>query len=105
MAREGRPFKGVLYAGLMLTKDGPQADRIQRAASAIPECQVLLPRLKSDLLPALIAARDGELEDFDLRWRDEAALCVVMAAKGYPGATVKGTEIRSLEAAAAADPA
>ena len=45
---------------------------------------MLLPRLKSDLLPALIAARDGELEDFDLRWRDEAALCVVMAAKGYP---------------------
>ena len=104
MRDEGRPYKGVLYAGLFLTKQGPQLIEYN-CRFGDPECQVLLTRLKSDLLPALIASRDGELEDFDLRWRDEAALCVVMAAKGYPGATVKGSEIRNLEAAASADPA
>jgi phosphoribosylamine--glycine ligase len=65
-----------------------------------PECQVLMPRLKSDLLSALIAARDGVLDTFDLRWRSEAALTVVMAAKGYPGAYEKGSEIRGLDEAA-----
>ena len=64
-----------------------------------PECQVLAMRLRSDLLPALLAARDGQLKHFDLRWRDEAALTVVMAAKGYPGAYRKGTEIGGIEAA------
>jgi len=64
-----------------------------------PECQVLVLRLRSDLLPALLAAREGGLKHFDLRWRDEAALSVVMAAKGYPGAYRKGTEIRGIEAA------
>ena len=102
MRDEGRPYKGVLYAGLILTKDGPQLIEYN-CRFGDPECQVLLPRLKSDLLPALIAAHDGELEDFDLRWRDEVALCVVMAARGYPGTPVKGTEIRGLDVAAAAD--
>jgi phosphoribosylamine--glycine ligase len=102
MAKEGKPYKGVLYAGLMLTKAGPQLIEYN-ARFGDPECQVLLPRLKSDLLPALHAARDGELMDFELQWRDEVALCVVLAAKGYPNATAKGSEIRGLEAAAASD--
>jgi len=102
MRDEGRPYKGVLYVGLILTKQGPQVIEYN-CRFGDPECQVLLSRLKSDLLPALMAARDGELEDFDLRWRDEAALCVVMAAKGYPGSPVKGSEIRGLDSAAGAD--
>jgi phosphoribosylamine---glycine ligase len=64
-----------------------------------PECQVLLPRLMSDILPALIASRDGELENFDLRWHDQAALTVVMASHGYPGPYHKLTEIRNIERA------
>jgi phosphoribosylamine--glycine ligase len=103
MAQEGTPYKGVLYAGLMLTKDGPKLIEYN-ARFGDPECQVLLPRLKSDLLPALLAARDGVLKDFDLRWRDEVALCVVLAAKGYPDDPLKGTEIRNLAAAQASDP-
>ncbi|HEX6978257.1 MAG TPA: phosphoribosylamine--glycine ligase [Alphaproteobacteria bacterium] len=100
MAAEGTPFKGVLFAGLMITADGPKLLEYN-VRFGDPECQVLMPRLKSDLLPALIAARDGQLKNFDLRWRDDAALCVVMAAKGYPGDYRKGTEIRKLEDAEA----
>jgi phosphoribosylamine--glycine ligase len=100
MAAEGRVFKGVLYAGLMLTADGPKLIEYN-VRFGDPECQVLLPRLKSDLLPALVAARDGVLDGFDLRWRDEAALCVVLAAKGYPGEPMKGTAIDGLAEAAA----
>jgi phosphoribosylamine---glycine ligase len=95
MAAEGRPFKGVLFAGLMLTTEGPQLIEYNTRFGD-PECQVLMMRLKSDLLPALIAARDGALDDFDLRWRDETALCVVLAAKGYPGEPLKGAEIGGL---------
>jgi phosphoribosylamine--glycine ligase len=102
MAEEGRPFKGVLFAGLMLTESGPQLIEYN-ARFGDPECQVLMMRLKSDLLPALIAARDGTLKDFDLRWRDETALCVVLAAQGYPGEPVQGTEIRGLDGAASRD--
>ena len=91
MAARGTPFKGVLFA----RRDDHQAT----APSSIeynvrfgdPECQVLMLRLKSDLLPALIATADGVLETFDLRWHDDAALTVVMAAKGYPGDYAKGT--------------
>jgi len=100
MAAEGRPFKGVLYAGLMITAEGPQLIEYN-VRFGDPECQVLLPRLKSDLLPALLACRDGVLDRFDLRWRDEAALVVVLAANGYPGGYDKGSEIRGLSAAAA----
>ncbi len=96
MAEEGRPFKGILYAGLMLTASGPQLIEYN-VRFGDPECEVLLPRLKSDLLPALIASRDGVLDGFDLRWRDEAALCVIMAAEGYPDAPRKGTEIRGID--------
>jgi phosphoribosylamine---glycine ligase len=99
MAAEGRPFKGVLFAGLMLTAAGPQLIEYNTRFGD-PECQVLMMRLKSDILPALIAARDGALKDFDLRWRDETALCVVLAARGYPGEPLKGTEIRGLARAA-----
>jgi phosphoribosylamine---glycine ligase len=103
MAKEGRPYKGVLYAGLMLTKDGPKLIEYN-ARFGDPECQVLLPRLKSDLLPALMAARDGVLKDFDLRWRNEVALCVVLAATGYPDNPERGSIIRGLDEAAASDP-
>ena len=103
MGEEGRAYRGVLYAGLMLTRDGPKLIEYN-VRFGDPECQALLPRLKSDLLPALVAARDGVLDGFDLRWRDEAAVCVVLAAKGYPGDPVKGTEIAGLDAASS-DPA
>jgi phosphoribosylamine--glycine ligase len=102
MARDGRPFKGVLYAGLMLTADGPKLLEYN-VRFGDPECQPLMMRLKSDLLPALIAARDGILRQVDLRWYDEAALCVVMAARGYPDDPMRGSEIRGL-GAAASDP-
>src|SRR5205809_4158582 len=78
MRRDGRPFKGVLYAGLMLTEAGPKLLEYN-VRFGDPEAQPLLMRLKSDLLPALIAARDGILGQVDLRWYDEAALCVIMA--------------------------
>jgi phosphoribosylamine--glycine ligase len=103
MAKEGRPYKGVLYAGLMLTKEGPKLIEYN-VRFGDPECQVLLPRLKSDLLPALLAARDGVLDDFDLRWHDEAALCVVMAAQGYPDNPLRGSEIKGLDRAQAGAP-
>jgi phosphoribosylamine---glycine ligase len=99
MQREGRPFKGVLYAGLMLTEGGPMLLEFN-ARFGDPECQVLMMRLMSDPLPALIAARDGVLKSVDLRWHDETALCVVMAANGYPDEPQRGSEIRGLEGAA-----
>ena len=99
MAEMGRPFKGVLFAGLMIDKDGPKLLEYNTRFGD-PECQVLMMRLKSDLLPALMASRDGALAHFDLRWHDEAALTVVMAARGYPGAYDKGSEIRGLDKAA-----
>jgi len=99
MRARGTPYKGVLYAGLMITKDGPKLIEYN-CRFGDPECQVLMLRLKSDLLPALIAARDGVLDTFDLRWFDDAALTVVMAAKGYPGAYQKGSEIKGLADAA-----
>ncbi len=98
MREEARPYKGVLYAGLMITADGPQLLEYN-VRFGDPECQVLMARLKSDLLPALVATTDGMLGAFDLRWRDQAALVVVMAAKGYPGSYEKGSEIRGLSEA------
>jgi phosphoribosylamine--glycine ligase len=93
----------VLYAGLMLTGVGPMVVEFN-ARFGDPEAQVLLPRLVSDPLPALIAAHDGILRQVDLRWREDAAICVVMAARGYPDEPERGSEIRGL-AEAAADPA
>ena len=98
MRARGSPYRGVLYAGLMVTSAGPKLIEYN-CRFGDPECQVLMLRLKSDLLPALIAARDGILDSVDLRWSNETALCVVMAAKGYPGAYTKGTEIKGLDRA------
>jgi len=100
LARRGTPFRGILYAGLMLTADGPKLIEFN-VRFGDPECQVLVLRLKSDLLPALQAACDGELANFDLRWSDTAAIAVVMAARGYPDAPEHGSEIRGLDRAAA----
>src|SRR5438477_11329874 len=98
MGREGCVFKGVLYAGLMLTEAGPMLLEFN-ARFGDPECQVLMMRLMSDPLPALIAAHDGVLKSVDLRWHADSALCVVMAANGYPGEPQRGGEIRGLETA------
>ena len=98
MRAEGRPFKGVLYAGLMLTREGPKLIEYN-VRFGDPECQVLMVRLMSDLLPALMAARDGMLDQVDLRWFKDAALTVVMAAKGYPDEPKTGGAIAGLDAA------
>ena len=100
MADEGQPYKGVLYAGLMITEDGPLLLEFN-VRFGDPECQVLCLRLKSDLLPALLATCDGVLDTMDLRWSEDPAVTVVMAAEGYPGAYRKGSEIRGLDKAAA----
>ena len=99
MKAMGAPYKGVLFAGLMITKDGPKLIEYN-ARFGDPETQVLMLRLMSDLLPALIASRDGQLKSFDLRWYPDAALTVVMAAKGYPGDYQRGSVIEGLDAAA-----
>lgn len=102
MKQMGAPYKGVLFAGLMITREGPKLIEYN-VRFGDPECQALMLRLKSDLVPALIAARDGVLKSFDLRWRDDAALTVVMAANGYPGAYAKGSAIAGLDEAAAVE--
>jgi phosphoribosylamine---glycine ligase len=98
MREMGCPYKGVLYAGLMITSEGPKLIEYN-VRFGDPECQVLMLRLMSDLVPALGAARDGMLKTFDLRWFPDAALTVVMAARGYPGAYEKGSIIRGLNEA------
>jgi phosphoribosylamine--glycine ligase len=95
MKAMGAPYRGVLYAGLMITDAGPKLIEYN-VRFGDPECQVLMLRLMSDLLPALIAARDGVLKNFALRWYPDVALTVVMAAKGYPGDCPKGSEIAGL---------
>ncbi|MCR5858700.1 phosphoribosylamine--glycine ligase [Mesorhizobium sp. J428] len=99
MAAMGRPFSGVLFAGLMLTEEGPKLIEYN-VRFGDPETQVLMMRLKDDLLVLLSAAADGQLAHMSARWRDDAALTVVFAAEGYPAAPRKGTEIRGLEKAA-----
>lgn len=99
MKSNGMPYRGVLYAGLMIGEDGPQLIEYN-ARFGDPECQVLMMRMESDLLDLLHAAAMGTLADMTVAWRDEAALTVVMAARGYPGSYEKGTEIRGIEAAA-----
>jgi phosphoribosylamine---glycine ligase len=91
----GTPYKGVLFAGLMITAAGPKLIEYN-VRFGDPECQVLMLRLMSDLLPALVAARDGMLKNFALRWYPESALTVVMATNGYPGSYDKGSEIAGL---------
>jgi phosphoribosylamine---glycine ligase len=98
MKAMGAPFRGVLYAGLMITAAGPKLVEYN-VRFGDPECQVLMLRLMSDLLPALIAARDGVLGNITLRWYGETAIAVVMAAQGYPGPYARGTTIGGLDAA------
>ena len=99
MKARGTPFQGVLYAGVMLTPDGPKLFEYN-VRFGDPECQVLMLRMMSDIVPALLASCDGQLKNFDLRWFPEAALTVVMAAKGYPGDYAKGSVIVGLDDAA-----
>jgi phosphoribosylamine---glycine ligase len=99
MRAMGAPYKGVLYAGLMIAADGPKLIEYN-ARFGDPETQVLMLRLMSDLVPALLASRDGLLKSFDLRWFPDPALTVVMAAKGYPGEYARGSVIEGLDDAA-----
>jgi len=98
MKAMGTPYKGVLYAGLMITADGPKLIEYN-VRFGDPECQVLMLRLMSDLVPALLACCDGMLRNFDLRWYPAVALTVVMAANGYPGTFARGSVIEGLAAA------
>jgi len=99
MAAEGRPYRGVLYAGLMI--DGDSVKTLEfNARFGDPECQPLLMRMKSDIVPILMAVADGDISAVQIEWHDKAAVCVVMAAGGYPGDYRKGDEISGLEAAA-----
>ena len=102
MKATGVPYKGVLFAGLMITAEGPKLIEYN-VRFGDPECQVLMLRLMSDLVPALLASRDGVLKSLDLRWHPEAALTVVMAAQGYPGPYAKGSVIEGLDEAAAVE--
>jgi phosphoribosylamine---glycine ligase len=99
MKARGTPFRGILYAGVMLTAEGPKLFEYN-VRFGDPECQVLMLRMMSDIVPAMLAACDGQLRNFDLRWYPENALTVVMAAKGYPGDYRKGTRIDGLDEAA-----
>jgi phosphoribosylamine--glycine ligase len=99
MAELGAPFSGVLFAGLMISDKGPKLIEYNTRFGD-PECQVLMMRLKDDLLVLLNAAADGQLAHTSVRWRDETALTVVMAARGYPGTPEKGSVIRGVETAA-----
>jgi phosphoribosylamine--glycine ligase len=102
MKAMGAPYKGVLYAGLMITTEGPKLIEYN-VRFGDPECQVLMLRLMSDMVPALLASRDGMLKSFDLRWYPETTLTVVMATKGYPGDYGRGSAIEGLDEAAAVE--
>ena len=98
MANEGRPYKGVLYAGLMITSKGPQLIEYN-VRFGDPECQPLMIALKSDILDALVASAEGTLDKIKLKWHDDVTLVVVMATKGYPGGYKNGTEIKGVKEA------
>ena len=98
MARRGTPFKGVLFAGLMITDTGPKLIEYNTRFGD-PECQVLMMRLKDDIVTLLQATIDGTLDKMSVRWRDEVALTVVLAANGYPGDYARGSEINGIAAA------
>lgn len=100
MVSEGRPFRGVLFAGLMITKDGPKTIEFN-ARFGDPETQVVLPRLETDLVDIVLASLNGRLDQLDIQWSDEAAVCVIVASEGYPGSYPKGKVISGLEAAEA----
>ncbi|MCM1046673.1 MAG: phosphoribosylamine--glycine ligase [Candidatus Gastranaerophilales bacterium] len=96
MAAEGRPFKGVIFFGLMLTKDGPKVLEYN-ARFGDPETQVVLPRMKNDLIEVMEACVDGRLDQIELQFEEDAAVCVVLASDGYPVSYEKGFEIKGLE--------
>ena len=96
MARDGIPFKGVLYTGLMITAEGPKVVEFN-ARFGDPETQVILPLLETDLLDIFLAVVNGNLDTVDVAWKKESAVCVVMAAPGYPGEYPKGERIDGLE--------
>ncbi|MDQ8726811.1 phosphoribosylamine--glycine ligase [Bradyrhizobium sp. LHD-71] len=98
MKAMGAPYKGVLYAGIMLTEQGPKLVEYN-ARFGDPECQVLMLRMMSDVVPALLACADGQLKNLSLRWYDDAAITVIMATNGYPGDYGKGSRIDGLEEA------
>ncbi|MDH4183477.1 MAG: phosphoribosylamine--glycine ligase, partial [Nitrospinota bacterium] len=98
MAAEGSPYRGVLYAGIMITADGPKVLEFN-CRFGDPECQPILMRLKSDIAPVLTACARGDLGGVTLEWDPRAAVCVVMAAGGYPGAYEKGKPILGLDEA------
>ena len=98
MAKEGKPYKGVLFAGLMINDDGIKLLEYN-VRFGDPECQALMVKLKSDVLDALLACAEGRLDKAKLEWHDDATLTVVMATKGYPGSYGKGSEICGLDAA------
>lgn len=100
MVSEGRPFRGVLFAGLMITKDGPKTIEFN-ARMGDPETQVVLPRLQTDLVDIVLASLNGNLDQLDIQWSDEAAVCVVVASEGYPGSYPKGRVITGLAEAEA----
>jgi phosphoribosylamine--glycine ligase len=99
MKKRGTPFRGILYAGVMLTEQGPKLFEYN-VRFGDPECQVLMLRMMSDIVPAFLASCDGQLKNFDIRWFPDSALTVVMAANGYPGDYAKGTRIEGLDDAA-----
>lgn len=96
MAKEGRPFTGVIFFGLMLTEDGPKVLEYN-ARFGDPEAQVVLPRMKNDIIDVMEACVDGKLDTVDLQFEDNAAVCVVLASDGYPVSYEKGFEIKGLE--------
>jgi phosphoribosylamine---glycine ligase len=96
LAQRGTPYQGVFYAGLMLTEDGPKLVEYN-ARFGDPECQVMMMRMESDIIPLLHAVATGSLAGHDVQWKDQFALTVVMATEGYPGAYGKGSEIRGAE--------
>lgn len=100
MAAEGRPYRGVLYAGLMI--DGTEVKTLEfNARFGDPECQPLLMRMKSDIVPVFMAVAEGDISGISLEWHDQAAVCVVMASAGYPGDYRKGDAIHGLDQAGA----
>jgi phosphoribosylamine--glycine ligase len=100
LARQGHPYVGFLYAGVMLTADGMKVLEFN-VRFGDPEAQAILPRMESDFLDLVLAAADGKLAGFPVRWKDEDCVCVVLAAEGYPGEVKKGAKIAGLDIAAA----
>ena len=98
MLEEGRRYKGILYAGLMIVRDEPYLLEYN-CRFGDPECQVILPRLKNDIVDIMLKTIEGKLNEIFLKWKDEVSLCVIMASKGYPSSYKKGFKITGLDKA------